>query len=273
MGVLLGLLCALGFGSGDYLGGRATRTSPAPAVVLVMQLAGATGIAVVIAVYHPSGVSAADITRGAVAGAIGCIGLGLLYWLLAHRRAAVVAPITSVVATLMPVAWGFVRGERPSGAAIAGIVVALIGITLVSGLGRGPLEGVGLSVVTGALFGATLILFASTSHSSGLWPVFAGRWASVVAVIAFALVTRRLTLPTGSDRTMSAAAGVLDTAGNVFVQLAVRHGLLSVVAPLFALGPAVTVLLTRGLDGEQVGVERAAGIALSIVGVALLSLG
>lgn len=272
MGVLLGLLCALGFGSGDYLGGRATRNAPAAAVVLVMELAGALGMGVVVAIYHPSGASGLDIARGAAAGTIGCVGLGMLYWLLAHHRASVVAPITAVVATIIPLTWGFIRGERPSAIAILGIVVAIVAIVLISGAGRGPLDGVGLSAVTGVLFGSTLVLFSSTSHASGLWPVLAGRSAAVVAVVLGLGVTRQLRLPPREARGMSLAAGVLDTAGNAFVQIAVRHGLLTVVAPLFALGPAVTVLLTRSLDGEHIGVERAVGLGLSVASVALLAL-
>ena len=272
MGVLLGLFCALSYGTGDYLGGRATRTASAARVVLLMQLTGASGMAVIMAIYHPHAPTTADVVRGAVAGTAGCLGLGLLYWLLAHHRAAVVAPITAVVATLMPVVWGIAHGERPDGLAIAGIVLAIVAITLVSGAGRGPAEGVRLAVVTGVLFGGTLILFSQTTHSSGLWPVFAARTAAVLAVLLTLVVMRDVGMPAAAVRPLTAGAGVLDTAGNVFVQIAVRHGLLTVVSPIVALAPAVTVLFARALDDEHIGVERAVGLGLSVASVALLAL-
>ncbi|HVU74209.1 MAG TPA: EamA family transporter [Mycobacteriales bacterium] len=271
MGVLLGIFCALSYGTGDYLGGRATRTAAAVRVVLLMQLTGATGMGAVVAVYHPHAPTTGDIVRGAVAGTAGCLGLGLLYWLLAHHRASVVAPITAVVATLMPIAWGIGHGERPDALGIIGIVLAIGAITLVSGAGRGPLEGVGLAVLTGVLFGSTLVLFSATTPSSGLWPVFAARSAAVVAVLVVMMARRDVGFPDASVRSLTAGAGVLDTAGNVFVQIAVRHGLLTVVSPIVALAPAVTVLFARALDHEHVGVERTVGLALSVASVAILA--
>jgi drug/metabolite transporter (DMT)-like permease len=271
VGVLLGLFCALAYGTGDYLGGRATRTVAAPRVVLLMQLTGASGMGLVVAIYHPHAPTAADIVRGAVAGIAGCLGLGLLYWLLAHHRAAVVAPITAVVATLMPITWGIAHGERPDAAAVAGMLLAIVAIVLVSGAGRGPLEGVGLAVLTGVLFGSTLILFSQTTRGSGMWPVFAARTAAVVAVLLTLVVMRQLALPDRPVRPLSVGAGVLDTAGNVFVQIAVRHGLLTVVSPIVALAPAVTVVFARALDREHIGAERLLGLVLSVASVALLA--
>src|SRR4051794_6021737 len=117
MGLTVGLLAALFFGSGDFLGGRASQDAPTRSVLLVSQACAALGAIVLVLVIHGDPIGR-DLAYGAAAGVANGLGLGLLYRGLATGGMGVVAPITAVVGAIVPVAWGIARGERPSAIAI-----------------------------------------------------------------------------------------------------------------------------------------------------------
>jgi drug/metabolite transporter (DMT)-like permease len=68
-------------------------------------------------------------------------------------------------------------------------------------------------------------------------------------------------------------AGLLDMTANALYVLAVRGGLLSLVAVLASLYPVSTVVLARLVLGERLGRLQLAGLVLAAAGVALLAAG
>jgi len=184
----------------------------------------------------------------------------MLYQGLAVGRMGVVAPLTALVASMLPVAWGVANGERPSAIVVGGVVLAVIAGLLISRRNDEPqaglpnASGVWWSVGAGACLGTGLILYLQTSSQSGLWPVLAARVAAFVLVaIVLGIVARRrvpLRFPTGPDRVLALGAGVLDVTASALLLLAVRDGLLVVVAPIVALAPAATVMLARFVLGK-----------------------
>src|SRR5437870_3479922 len=124
MAVLLGVLVAASFGSGDFLGGQASRTSPTLTVLLVAQGTAVAG-AVIVALSVGARVAPHDFAFGAIAGCVNIVGIGLLYQGLAVGPMGVVAPLTAVAASVVPVAWGFAIGERPSVVVVVGALLAL----------------------------------------------------------------------------------------------------------------------------------------------------
>jgi drug/metabolite transporter (DMT)-like permease len=68
-----------------------------------------------------------------------------------------------------------------------------------------------------------------------------------------------------------AGAGLCDAGANALVLLAVRRGLVTLVAPVAALYPATTVLLARVVLHERIGRQRAGGLALGLLGLALIA--
>src|SRR6185436_4615719 len=122
MAVLLGVLVAASFGSGDFLGGQASKRSPTLTVLLVAQGTAVAG-AVIVTLLVGARVAPHDIGFGALAGCVNIVGIGLLYQGLAVGPMGVVAPLTAVAASVIPIAWGLLNGERPS-------VVVYIGAAL-----------------------------------------------------------------------------------------------------------------------------------------------
>jgi drug/metabolite transporter (DMT)-like permease len=222
-----------------------------------------------------------DLVLGVAAGVCSVFGLALLYRALARHAAGVVAPIAAVVGAIVPVTWGLLRGERPSVITLVGVVLAISAGALIgreTGATQGGWAGgAALAAVAGFALGASLVFFAETGTESGMWPVFASRAAAAVLVwtVAVILVVRDRPprLPTGRTVGVAAAAGALDVAGTALLLLAVRRGLIVVVAPIAALAPGFTVLWAWALLRERLQRVQRVGIVIALVGLVLVSIG
>lgn len=299
MAVVLGLLVSLTYGSGDFFGGLAAKRARAGAVVLgsfalsTVLLAGATAVWWLVGnLPTPQG---RDLALGAATGVVGPMALGLLYHGLAVGRMSVVAPVTAVLAALVPFAWGLATGDRPSALALAGVAGALVAVAFISGAPehadtlREPGEAalrtdrgvVAVAAGAGVGFGVVYVLLGSTTDHAGLWPLLVARPLSVVlAVAALATVARIRHRPVVQElgvpadaRHLVAAAGVLDVGANAIYLAATRQGLLSIVAVLSSLYPAATVVLARVFLGERLHRQQVAGLVLAAAGVTAISLG
>ncbi len=279
MAILFGLLAACAWGTGDFTGGLASRRAPETAVILATEAIGLVLLLGFASFTHGSP-TLADLVLSAIAGLLGVCGLALLYRGLSQGRASVVAPLSAVGAAILQVTWGLARGEQPGVVAIIGIVIALVAIGVVAGSAEEPTtEGAlgrrveiqcGLGAAVG--FGLYLILISETSHGAGLWTAVAARVAPVVVLaIGLPLFKQRWRLPR-SVLPIVTISGLTDAAANALLVVAVRQGLLSVVAPVANLFPAVTVLLARAFGHERIGRGRIAGLALAVVGLVLISL-
>ena len=275
MSVLLGLFTALAYGSGDFLGGAASRRASTVAVLLLAQTCAFAGAVAYALLFGGEG-AARDLALGAVAGGLNVTALGFLYQGLATGRMGVVAPVTAVVGSLIPIAWGLGNGERPSGIALAGVGCAIVAAVLIArerdlGGGISTARALQWAILAGIGFGSSFVLYAETSDDSGFWPVLAGRSVALPLVILFALVTRAAIDMSWGDRRLALGAGALDVTGTALLLLAVRRGLTAVVAPIAALAPAFTVALAWLIVHEPIARSQLAGLALACIGLALIA--
>jgi len=273
--VLLGLLTALAYGSGDFLGGSASRRASTVAVLLLAQ-ACAFVAAIAYALLFGGEGAVRDLALGAVAGGLNVTALGFLYQGLATGRMGVVAPVTAVVGSLVPIAWGLGNGERPSGIAFVGVGCAIVAGGLIArerdiGGDVSTARAVQWAILAGVGFGSSFVFYAETSEDSGFWPVLAGRSIALPLVLVFALVTRAAIDMGRSERRLAVTAGALDVTGTALLLLAVRRGLTAVVAPIAALAPAFTVGLAWLIVHEPIARSQVAGLALACVGLALIA--
>jgi drug/metabolite transporter (DMT)-like permease len=278
MGVTIGLLAALFFGSGDFLGGRASSDAPARTVLLVSQASAAIGAIALVLVIHGDPVGR-DLAYGAAAGAANGVGLGLLYRGLAGGTMGVVAPVTAVVGAMVPVAWGVARGERPDALVFAGVAVAVAAAGLIS---RGADDGARgaaasrallLAVAAGAALGTSFVLFAHTSERSGPWAVLTARATAVLGAAALALARRHSGGGVLSRRTAGIAigAGACDVLATTFLVVAIRRDLSVVVAPVVSLAPGFTVLWAWMMLREPLSRLQSAGLLLALCGLAMIA--
>jgi drug/metabolite transporter (DMT)-like permease len=278
--VLLGVLVALCFGSGDFVGGQSSARSSVIGTLVISQACALVG-AVALAVLVAGNAAGHDVVLGALAGAINVVGIGLLYRGLARYRAGVVAPVTAVVAAFVPVVWGFARGERPSVVAMVGVVIAVGAGALIArepgSRGSGWAAGALTAVLAGSALGVSLVFYAETSTKSGMWPVFAARTTSALLVWGLALVLIARRRPAGIPKNRATAlaigAGVLDVSASALLLIAVRRGLVVIVAPIASLAPGVTVVLAWLILSEQLRPAQRVGILGALLGVVLVALG
>ncbi|GAA5042180.1 drug/metabolite transporter (DMT)-like permease [Thermocatellispora tengchongensis] len=273
--VVLATACAVVYGTADFLGGLATKRSQVFAVVALSQLAGLAFVLALLPVL-PGSFSPGALLWGMSAGLAGAAGLVLFYWALANGVMSVVAPATATMSAAVPVAYGLAVGERPEPVALAGVVVAITAVLLVSrdpsaGASRSTLAPLLAALVSGAGFGGFFILLSHAPQGTGLWPLLGARVASITVVVLLALATRRALRPGRGSLRVIAAAGVLDMAANVLYLFAAQQGLLSLVAVLVSLYPASTLVLARYVLGERLHPVQIAGVVAALVAVGLIA--
>lgn len=266
------------YGLGDFCGGRATRRLDSLAVTLYGQLFGLLLLAVALIGFADPIAPAVDWGWGAMGGAGGLAGLGLLYYCLAHGAMTVVGPLTAVVSAVVPVIVGFALGERPSSLAIVGIAAALVGIVLVTGAIGTPHVPtapriVALTVIGGAGFGFMYVCLDQTSDESGMWPLAAARLVSISIAAVVVMSRHRTNRGSGGITAFAVAAGMFDMGANVLFVLATREGLLSLVSVITALYPVSTILLAVRFDGERLSRTQILGLVGAGVAVAFVALG
>jgi drug/metabolite transporter (DMT)-like permease len=278
---LFALCAAVSYGAGDFFGGLAARRVPVVRVALRTNAIGLAGLLVATVFVRAASVRGGDMLAGGLGGLAGCVGILLLYQGLALGAMSVVAPITAVLAALVPVAWGLATGERPGVVALAGIPIAIAAIGLLArepastaGDGRRA-RAVGLALGSGIGFGLFFIGLDAAGDGAGLWPVVAGRVTSVVALLVVSAFRRRPDRParTAGPWRLLVACGLLDAGANALFLLATQRGLLTVVAVLVSLYPTSTVLLARWVLHERLSRPQLGGCALALVAVAMVAAG
>lgn len=299
MAALLALSSSLAWGVGDFLGGRVASRAPALTVTAATQLAGLV-LVLLVAPVAGGTASVAAIGIGAVAGGIGGIGLVLYFRALAIGPMGVVAPLAGAVGAMVPVTVGLATGEKVGVLALLGIGAGLVAVVL-STIDPGRRPGVGppggpaqpqsrvararsalraeggaigplLGVLSGLAFGLFFVLLDRTPEGSGLWPLVGARATSVPLLTAIALARGRA-WPARGDLGQVVASGLLDSTANALFLFATRLGLLALTGLLSSLYPVVIVVLARQVLGERLARIQAAGVALALVAVALVSLG
>jgi uncharacterized membrane protein len=68
-----------------------------------------------------------------------------------------------------------------------------------------------------------------------------------------------------------AASGILDSAANALYLLAVREGLMSIVATINSFYPASTLLLATKVDKERIHRSQAVGLGFAAVALVLIT--
>ncbi len=289
MGVLFGLLAAATYGIADFAGGQVSRRADVFSVVLVSQLLGAVPLAIVVPFLVDGAPSDRALLWGVAAGIGGGTGVLLLYRGLAVGRMSVVAPITGVIAASLPVVFGLAVGERPGAVSLVGVVVALAAVVLVSSAPPPASEhdvaledsvtpswaraGVPYAVGAGTGFGLFFVFLDAAGNDTGVWPLVAMRCSSLALVAVIALSLRRPVKPPPRTMLLMAVAGVLDVAANVFYLISTRFGLLSLVAVLTSMYPAVTVLMARVFLNERMIRSQLVGLALAGIAIVMIVLG
>jgi drug/metabolite transporter (DMT)-like permease len=293
MVVLLGLAAAVLYGSGDFLGGMASRRAHVLTVLTLVETAGVI-VALAAAVMSVGPASLPGLAWGFGAGLVGGLGLIVFYAGLAAGPMSVVAPVSGLVSTVLPVAVALAEGERPGAGVYAGALLCLVAIVLASAgpdasgnQSRAPLgRALAYGTASGVSFGLFFLLIRNAGQSGEVWPVAAGRIGELAVVLAAAAVLRPGLLRGlgggirggiggrigGRIPLAAASAGVIDVLANLCYVAATRIGAFGLAVVLASLYPGVTVLLARVVLGERLRWIQRAGLGLAAIGILLVTI-
>ena len=278
MTVALALCASLLWGGADFLGGTAARRLPATGVVLASQAAALLGVLVVAAATGAFGDPTGYVGWAVGAAIVGVIALTGFYAALAEGTMGVVAPIAAL-GVVVPVVVGISQGDRPTVWQGLGVVLAVIGVVLASGpelRGTRPMGGsrpLLLAGVAAVGFGLTIVFVSHGARSSTTMTLLVMRATSVAVIGSLAVTGTVKVRATARDLPILVAIGAGDVTANAALAVASTRGLLSVVAVLSSLYPAVTVLLARAVHDERLGRVQTIGVTAAMVGVVLIASG
>ena len=291
MVMVFALAAAALIGGADFLGGVASRRARAASVLLISTPAG------LVVIFAAALVTGAPFQAGGLgwalaAGAVGGAGMIILYAGLAAGPMSVVAPVSALASTVVPVGAALAMGERASATVYAGAVLCLVAIVLVSmeggrGAGAQPASGrdpgvarfrvaargLGYGAASGLAFGIFYLFIRNAGTAGVLWPVCLARVAGTVVILAAAVCLGTRPPGPGAGRWVLPAAvgaGILDATANVCYLLAARAGLFGIAVVITSLYPGITVLLARVTLGERMRSVQRAGLVLAAAGVAMV---
>ncbi len=270
---LIALAAAICWGTGDFSGGLASRRSDTFSAVLISYCIGLAMMVILALARSEKFTTLADLGWGALSGLSGMIGVGLLFRGFTQGRMGIVSPVSAVLSSALPVVFAALTKGLPREIQLAGFAVALAGIWLLARPERlvGRPKGLGLAVLAGLGFGGFFIGLGQVSKEAVFWPLAAGRAASIIAMLVFALVTRRRLKPQRSAVPFFFITGVLDVTGNLFFLLATQMGRVDVTAVLGSLYPAVTAVVAWWAIKERLTRLQVIGIGAAIMAIVMIT--
>jgi drug/metabolite transporter (DMT)-like permease len=294
MGILLGLLTALSWGSSDFLARFASRRIGSLRTTLYMQLTGLVLLTIFLRwiggwghLFDGSGWQ--PWAWGAFAGALNAISTLSLYRSFEVGKLSVVAPLSASYPALT-VGISVFTGEHLTAIRAAGIVLILIGVIVVV---RGeaesesvaptsqpapkkkPASGIGAAMMSAVGFGVLFWLLGNrvvprVGFASTVWMI--RLTSSALTALVLLAMKQPISLP--REKSVSIwllGMGVLDTGAFVLNNLGMQLEQVSVVSVLASLYGAVTVLLSTVVLREKMSRWQWLGIVAIFAGIALVS--
>jgi drug/metabolite transporter (DMT)-like permease len=274
VGAILALAAAVSFGVSDLAGAVASRRASALTVSIGLQLAGVPILLLGLWLL-PGTPSAQAVGLGAIAGAVGTIGLVLYLRSMAVGPVGVISPLSALVGAAVPVGWGvLLRGDDLSSWQMLGVVGGLIAVVLVAWSPGASLRAYGtrgpaIALLAGVAFGLFFVVLDATPTDSGLWPLVGSRTAGTVVLLGLLLAVRRPAPPRNAVP-LIVLSGSTDMLANLLFLLATRSGLLSLASLLTSLYPVIALLGARLLLHEHLTRLQIGGVALALVATGLL---
>lgn len=280
LSILFGLCAALGWGSGDFTGGLASRKTGAYRSVFYSEVVGLVLLFIMLGIWSEAFPIASVWLPALIAGAIGTVGLILLYQAMTLGLMSISAPVSALLAAVLPVLVGAFREGLPEAPILIGFGFALAAVWLVSQSAGGVkdvlshLSDLKMPMLAGVCFGLYFILMhQSTSAGARVWPMIASRTGGTVLIAAYMLISRSsFKVEDKSAWPFLILNGFFDIIGNVFFILSGQAGRLDVASVLSSLFSGVTVMLAWIFLKERLTRGQWIGVASALAAIVLMTL-
>jgi len=279
LSILFGLGAALSWGSGDFTGGLASRKTGAYRAVFYSEIIGVFLLLIMLGISGESFPSLRIWLLAMIAGAIGTLGLMLLYQAMTLGLMSISAPVSALLAALIPVLVGSFKEGLPHALTFTGFGFALAAVWLVSQSEGGVkdilshLSDLKLPLLAGIGFGSYFILMhEATSTGATVWPMIASRTGGTLLIAAYIFISRTSwKVEDTSAWTFLILNGIFDIGGNVFFILAGQAGRLDVASVLSSLFSGVTVMLAWIFLKERLSRNQWIGVLSAFVAIVLMT--
>ncbi|HNF95584.1 MAG TPA: GRP family sugar transporter [Anaerolineales bacterium] len=276
--IILGLLSALSWGAGDFTGGLAARKVGAYRSVFYAEVIGVIFLfTVLLFTNEPLPDTRAQIFA-ILAGVFGTLGLMLLYHSMTLGLMSIAAPVSALLAAVLPVLVGVFTEGLPDALTVIGFGFALLAVWLVSQSEGGVkdilshLSDLKLPLLAGIGFGFYFVLMHQATRNGGaIWHMVFSRSGGMMLIIAYLLVTRSSWKIDLSAIPVISLNGILDLGGNFFFILAGQAGRLDVASVLSSLFPGATVLLAWIFLKERLNRNQWIGVVCALIAIVLMT--
>jgi drug/metabolite transporter (DMT)-like permease len=289
MGILLGLLTALTWGSADFIARFVTRRIGTLAAMFYMQ---GTGF-VLLTIFLPWLGGWGHLTDGSgwqpwgwgvLAGVINGFSTLSLYRAFEIGKMSVVAPLSASYPALT-LLLSFLGGERLTTMRIAGIIFVLLGALAVAGGEKAPQAestetaprggaGINWAILSALGFGLLFWLLGTrivprVGATQTVWMI--RLTSSALAGLLILATKKSMRLPRDNTKSLVWGMGFLDTGAFVISNRGMQIEHIAIVSVLGSLYGAVTVALAAVFLRERISRWQLAGIVTIFAGIFLIS--
>ncbi|NQX71462.1 DMT family transporter [Paenibacillus alba] len=286
MGLLLGLLSALFFGSADFVAAKSSKQIGVYATLLYMQIVGVVLLTIFLVVTGKWQFlsSYSSLAKASLWMFVDLAGILMLYRGLQVGKTSVVAPIVSsfsVVTVILAISFG----ERESWITFVGIVLTVVGVmgVTLSGPETDDLQSQRVKLAKGVIWAilASLCLGVAffglrypVEEIGGLATVWIGRLQGSVLLAFIALgVKRKTVIPKKKELNYLILVGVLDTLAILSYNIGLIYEMTSIVITAASLFAVFTLVWGILINNERLAMKQWAGVVLTFIGIVIVSIG
>lgn len=285
-GILAGLLSMFAWGVADFLAAKSTRKVGNVLTLFWMQIVGFL-VASIYFLINLSSFNIATVPRFftilMIVGLLQLIANLFFYKGFKEGQVSLVSPIGSSWAMVTVILSVMFLREAPQPIQIMGILLTFIGLILASINIKELFEIKKLTVLAGvregiiAMIGWGLSFFLIVPASQALdWflPVYIFRFSTLLFLTLY-IFFKKLPLKTSLKPSLAALylpIGFLSIVAPFSYSFGVGGEYASIVAPIAASSPLITIVLARIFLKEKITLNQASGIAAIITGIILISL-
>ncbi len=282
MGVVWGLIAAIGYGSGDFFARAVSvRLRPYHALFYIHLLSGVLLAVVVALTGIPATATIGALALSVVLGVINTLATLLLYRALSIGKISIVSPVVSTFGGVSLVL-ALLAGDAISPGGVFSLVLMLAGIVIVSMIRADApddapdahLRGLPEAVVTALVLGFNFWAMQFVVVPLGAYlPTLVGRIVTIILLAALARPSRQSIAPPPRQYWLGiSAAAFVTTIGEVAYNVGVQGTTPGIVAVLSSLFSPVTVLLALIFLRERLARHQWVGVGIIFVSTLLVGI-
>jgi drug/metabolite transporter (DMT)-like permease len=272
--VAFSLGAVFSWGFSDFIGGYAAQRANAFLIAMLGHVSGLLLMLTISLSSHAVFPSAYGARWALTAGLCGGVALAIFYRALSSGNMGVTAAVAAVLGAAIPTIFAMVTEGLPRAIAMAGFILAGVGIWLLcrtEGDNSRP-KGLGLAVLAGVGFAGFFLCMREAGQGSASWLAALSRSASLVVTVTIVLLSRNFNRLPLRGLGLGALAGCLDVTGSMLYVRASQTGRLDTAVVLTSLYPTITVLLAHFILKEQFTRWKLLGLCAALLAVPLIAL-